>query len=326
MNKLADFYYLWGNEHYLIDQEINKIAADFELSSGESPEISFLEADELTPGQLLEALDFSSLFNLSRILIIKRPSWLGKSRKKKSRSEEYFQVLEGYFNQPAQGQIVIITGEELPTGPFGKTLGKAARVMHFTKPDAAALNGWLQEEFRKREKQVSPGVIKLVSSSAQDMYYLKNLIDKLCLMHPDETISINDVEEELSSGEEVRIFKLSDALLRKDLGAALASYNQLMSQGGSEVFFLYIVVQQFVQMARVKSCRDEKMSNKEIENSLGLKGWAVKTKSEQSGRFNWEDIRNLFDVFLETDIRLKTTSQIPKLVFEELMVKVCSSN
>lgn len=323
MGKLSDVYYFWGSEHYLIDQEIKRIAGELQNATGEPPEVVCLEADELSPGQLIEAMDFSSLFNLNRLLVIKRPAWLVKSRKKKARSEEYLQVLEYYLQQPSQGQIVVITGEELPPGPFGKMLGKMSTVIHFARPESGELTAWLQAEFRKEGKEVPINLLKTIANSGQDMYYLKNLVDKLCLMHAGR-LTMADIEEELSSGEEIRVFRLSDALLRRDLVSAISAYDQLLSQGGSESFFLYIIVQQFTQMAKVKSYQDEGMSSREIESALGLKGWAVRSKSEQSGHFNWEEIGSLFDFFLETDIRLKTTSQIPRIVFEELIVRVCS--
>lgn len=324
MGKTADVYFLWGLESYLIDREIQKIISVVQQKSGEEPEILTLDVESLSPRQLLESLDFSPLFSLDRVLVIKRPSWLGKSRKKAGKNDEVQQVLEQYLNNPPAGQTLIITGEEHPaSNPIIKLLDKGARVINIKRPDHRALQQWLEQEFQERRREVRPEALALMSDSGQDMYYLANLVEKLCLMHHDRPITADLVEEQLSSNEEIKVFKLTDALMTRNLGAALKAYYQLLSQGESPILFLFMIVRQFVQLARVKHGLDQGLRPEQIEQETGIKAFVVRNMSRRAGQFSWDEIERLFTIFLDADIRLKTSGQDNTLIMEQLIVQIC---
>jgi DNA polymerase III, delta subunit len=318
-------YYIWGSDAFLIDEEIRSLIGQIRVESGEEPEILSLEADYLTPLQLLEALDYAPLFSVKRVLIIKRPVWLGKSRKKRSKTEEYLRALEAYLERPSRDQLVIISGEENPTSlGLEKKLGTGLKTLQIKQLEAADLAKWVQRQFEQRGRDIKPELARIVANSGQDMYYLLNFIEKLCLMAPGEPVQMKELEAELDSGEEIRVFKLSDALLRRDVRAAMNAFRQLLEQGESEILFLYIIVRQFIQMAKVKHYAGEGRDHKDIEALTGLKSWAVKTKKEQAHRFSWDEIAELFKAFLDADTRMKSTSQEDRMIMETLIVKICA--
>ncbi|MEN6390272.1 MAG: DNA polymerase III subunit delta [Syntrophomonas sp.] len=325
MNEHQLLYFIWGSEAFLIDQEIQSLIRQTREESGEEPETLFLEADYLEPLQLLEALDYAPLFSVKRVVIIKRPVWLGKSRKKRSKTEEYLRALETYLKRPSSDQLVIISGDENPSSMgLEKKLGTGLKILPVKQLEAADLAKWVQRQFVQRGREIKPELARVMAGSGQDMYYLLNLIEKLCLMAPGESVQMKELEAELDSGEEIRVFKLSDALLRRDVRAAMTTFQQLLEQGESEVLFLYIIVRQFIQMAKVKHYSGEGRNNKDIEALTGLKSWAVKNKKEQAGRFSWDEIAELFKAFLDADTRMKSTSQEDRMIMEELIVKICA--
>lgn len=325
MNERQSLYYIWGHEAFLIDEEIRSLIQHIREESGEEPEILLLEADYLEPVQLLEALDYAPLFSVKRVVIIKRPVWLGKSRKKRSKTEEYLRALEAYLKRPSSDQLVIISGDDNP-GSLGleKKLGPGLKTLQVKQPEVAELAKWVQRHFGQRGREIKPELARVMAGSGQDMYYLFNLIEKLCLMAPGEPVQMKELEAELDSGEEIKVFKLSDALLRRDVRAAMTAFQQLLEQGESEVLFLYIIVRQFIQMAKVKHYSGEGRNNKDIEALTGLKSWVVKNKKEQAGRFSWDEIAELFKAFLDADTRMKSTSQEDRMIMEELIVKICA--
>ncbi|MEQ8175915.1 MAG: DNA polymerase III subunit delta [Syntrophomonadaceae bacterium] len=325
MNESQLLYFIWGSESFLIDQEIQSLIRQTREESGEEPETLFLEADYLEPLQLLEALDYAPLFSVKRVVIIKRPVWLGKSRKKRSKTEEYLRALEAYLKRPSGDQLVIISGDENPTSlGLEKKLGTGLKILQVKQLEAADLAKWVQRQFVQRGREIKPELARVMAGSGQDMYYLLNLIEKLCLMAPGEPLQMKELEAELDNSEEIRVFKLSDALLRRDVRAAMTAFQQLLEQGESEVLFLYIIVRQFIQMAKVKHYSGESRNNKDIEALTGLKSWAVKNKKEQADRFSWDEIAELFKAFLDADTRMKSTSQEDRMIMEELIVKICA--
>ena len=76
--EIKNVYYFWGAEDFLIDQKINDIVTQLRLDSGEEPELVLVDGDETSALELGETLQFSALFAVSRVVVIKNPAWLGK--------------------------------------------------------------------------------------------------------------------------------------------------------------------------------------------------------------------------------------------------------
>ena len=65
-----NLFLVWGQEPYLIEEEIRNITEQINLEQGGEVETIALDADEISPRQLAEFLVFSPLFALSRIIVI----------------------------------------------------------------------------------------------------------------------------------------------------------------------------------------------------------------------------------------------------------------
>jgi DNA polymerase-3 subunit delta len=322
----SDVYFIWGAEAFLIDRKIKEIHHLMEETSGEAVELLYLDADELSSQQLLEELDFSPLFSLQRMVVIKRPFWLGKSKRKTSRIEEILKVLEGYLQYQDSGQTLVITASEHNgSNAVVKMLDKKATVIECKPASPQYMANWIKDEFTARGFKINAGAVSLIVKSGQDMYYLYNLIEKLCLSSEDKSISEKDIKEQLSSRDEIKVFKLTDALMERNLKASYRSFYQLLEQGEHPVFMLYMIVRQFISLGKIKSYQENRIDPKEMARLTGMRDFAVKKLMRQSYNFNWDEIQRLFKQFLDADIRFKTSGQDDKTVMEGLIIEICTT-
>lgn len=321
-----NIYYIWGEEAFLIDAEIKKIVTGLKQQSGEEPELTYVDGDESSPLELLEILESNSLFALQRILIVKRPSWLGKTKRKASKSGDMEKVIRDYLQHEHEGQILIFTASEHNTSnTLVKLLDKEATVINLKAANSQYLSNWIKEEFDTRKRGIKPAAINMLARSRQDMYYLQNLIEKICLTGEDNSlISEADVAGELDNEEEIKIFKLTDALLARNLRASFAAYNQLIIQGEHPIFFLYMIVRQFITLGKVKYYQEQGCNKLEIVEKTGLKEFSVRKMTEYTKYFSWEEIQDLFSSFLQADISFKSTGQDEKIIMETLLVEICT--
>lgn len=318
-------YFIWGEEAFLIDQKIKEVHSKMQEESGEEVELLYLDGDELSPPRLLEELEFSPLFSLQRMVVIKRPSWLGKSGRKSSRNEEMLKVLQDYLQRETPGQALIITAaEHNSTNALVKLLDKQATVIECKPANPQYLANWIKAEFAAREGKINSAGLSLMVKSGQDMYYLYNLIEKLCLQSESKTIGDKDIEEQLSSRDEIKVFKLTDAILDRNLKASFQAYYQLLEQGEHPVFILFMIVRQFNLLGKVKYYQENRTDIKEISRLTGMRDFAVKKMLGQARNFTWDEIQYLFTQFLDADIRLKSTGQNDKTIMEGLIIEICS--
>ncbi len=318
-------YFIWGEETFLIDQKIKEIHSNIQEESGEEVELLYLDGDELSPPRLLEELEFSPLFSLQRMVVIKRPSWLGKSGRKLSRNEEIRKVLQGYFQRATPGQTLVITANEHnSSNALVKLLDKQATVIECKPANPQYLANWIKEELTARGHKINTAGLGLMVKSGQDMYYLYNLIEKLCLISEDKTIDAKDIEEQISSRDEIKVFKLTNALLDRNLKGSFQAFYQLLEQGEHPVFILFMIVRQFASLGKVKYYQENRTDIKEISRLTGMRDFAVKKMLGQTRNFTWDEIQYLFKQFLDADIRFKSTGQNDKTIMEGLLIEICS--
>lgn len=317
-------FFVWGNEAFLVDQEIKNIIRDF-AGNGEEVEVEYVDVEDLSPHELLEKMYFSPLFTLQRALIIKNPYWLEKVRRR-DLTQEIVQVFEEYLASKGEGQIVIISSLQHNTSnKIVSWLDKNARVIKCEYPGKSYLKKWIENEFQMRNKKVNLKGAHILAESGQDMYYILNLIEKIALFNEGEVISAADIEEELESKEEVKVFKFTDALLKRDKTDAFQAYYKLKQQGASPVFILYMTVRQFVSLAKVKYYLEKGYTRKQIEEKTGLKDFVVGKMSNYAHSYSSEELELFFNRFLEADIALKSGGGGPNedVVMEIIISEIC---
>ncbi len=321
----SSLYFLWGKEQFLINQQIDKIAAQVREELGEEPEVLYFDTDEMAPHEFREQLEFSPLFNLYRVVVIKRPYWLGKGKKRGNKSEEFIRAVNDYLDSEPQGQTLIFSAEgQEKTNPLVKRFSKEARIIECNSLDAKYMSKWVNDEFAARDRTCTPEVVKRLINSGQDMYYLYNLIEKLCLQIEGRKIDEKDIEAELSIRDEIKVFKLTDALLKRNLSGSLQAFHQLLEQGEHPLLFLIMTARQFASMARVKAYQEQGYNNKKIAEITSMKDFMVRKFIESGRHFSWKEIEACFEQCLDIDFKIKNTSQDAVFLLEGLIIEICT--
>lgn len=314
-----------GQERYLVDREIERVQAALRDSSGTDPELVFIDADESTPQQILEQLDFSPLFALERVAVIHRPQWLVKTRRKAGKTQQLFNALADFLSEPLLGQVVIFTSDEdVSAHPFMKKLSSRLRKIACVRPNTGDMEVWLKDQAAQLRQPITPQAVKLLARSGQDMYYLQQMMQKLSLQCDGASISEQDVMGELDQQAETSVFKLTDALLNRQVREALQFYYQLLRQGGHPTFFLYMMVRQFALLGKVKDYSAQGLSRQEIVKKTGARDFAVRKMVTCASKFSWAELEYFFNLFLKTDISLKSRSRDGEILMEALIIAICS--
>lgn len=319
-------YYFWGTEAYLIDEKIKDIVALVGEENGEEPELVLVDGDDNSTLELGETLQFSSLFSLSRVVVIKNPAWLGKNNRKLKKAEEIVRLIQDYLAQNQSGQTLILCSIEYnASNPVSKVLAKQAQIIEVKPLSSKALGDWIKDAFGRRGMQVETAAINLLTNSGQDMYYLENLIEKVSLMVNTDIVRLKDLEIELDSRHEIKVFKLTDALLNRNLSASLEAFAQLQEQGQPYLLMLYMISRQLLGLSKVKFYQEAGYATSQIAELTNQKDFVVRKMMEKSSRFSSDDIRTLFEKLLDIDVSLKSESKNPRILMETLLVDFCNT-
>ncbi|MGI5911400.1 MAG: DNA polymerase III subunit delta [Syntrophomonadaceae bacterium] len=326
MDKANKLYFLWGEEAFLIDKKISEIYGHIQQECGEEVELVYLDADELNPQQLLEELEFSPLFTWYRIVVIRRPFWLNKSQRKNSNYEGVLKVLQQYIERENTGQTLIITASEHnKSNPLVKLLDKEAVSQEYKHADAQYLISWVKDEFTAQGRTITSPALGMLAKSGQDMYYLSNLIKKVLLTYPNGTITEKEIEDLNITRDEIKVFKLINSLMERKIKLSLDAFYQLLDQGEHPIYILHMIVRQFISLGKIKCYQESGTDSQEICRLTGMRDFAVKKLLNQARIFSWDEIRVLFEQFLQADIKFKSSSQDEKIIIETLIIQICAN-
>jgi len=316
---------LWGEEAYIIEKRIRDITQE-QAGAGEEPECLFLDGEQLDRTQLLEALEFVPLFAHNRVIVIRRPRWFGQPGTREAQGlAEVQEVILKYLENPNPFQVLLMTASTItPGNPLVKALKKLGVVEEFKRPDTRTLITWITDECKKRGLQVENQVIGWMAATGQDMFYLENQIEKLSLCFYRRKVTLAEAEEMVENRLEAKIFKLTDALLKRDMKVAYQALQSLLIQGEAPVLVVYMITRQFLTMAKVKGLVERGCSPEEIGSRCGIKkDFVVRKMTGAAAGFSWDEIETIFNQLLEADSALKS-GQDGKLVLEVLVVGICS--
>ena len=91
----------------------------------------------------------------------------------------------------------------------------------------------------------------------------------------------------------------------------------------SPVLLLVMMVRQFRHIYRAKFLLQEGFGTSDLVKKLGLPMIFVRQVVEQAQLFSVDQLKILYERFLEKDLQLKTSNCNPRLILESLIVEVC---
>jgi len=318
-------FFIWGAEGYLIARTISAIVSELYPKGDGDPEVIGVEADEMSAQELGQTLEFSPLFVSDRVVVIKNPAWLGKGSRQSRKINDSLKVLEDYFGREHPGQVLILTAPDShASNPIVKLLHKNAQVINPRSLSLPELERWCKEELQRRQLSMAPAAVQRMVNCGQDMHYLLNLMDKLALIAGSKNVTVQELEEQLDMKQEIKVFKLTDALLERNLRGALNAFYQLQEQGEHHLLLLHMIARQYFVLGQVKACQSAGMSRSMIASETGQKDFMIKKMMEKAPGFDPGEIRSGFEKLLAADMSFKSESKDPQIIMETLLVEMCS--
>ncbi|HZK43851.1 MAG TPA: DNA polymerase III subunit delta [Syntrophomonadaceae bacterium] len=318
-----NIFLLYGEEDYLINETIKEKINSLKEEYGE-PELVYIDDDETNLTQLQNFITYNSLFSFFRVVVIKKPFWLQKTSRRSGRNKEVLEIFKHYFLDSNPQQMLIVTTEELVrSNPIYKLFAQNAEVIECKRFSQGELKKWLIKSLDSRGIKADEAALNMLVDSGQNMYHLENLLEKFAL-NKTANITKRELENELESNVEIKIFKLTDALFSKNIKMSLNALHQLIEQGESAQYFLAMINSQFISFAKIKAGVDKGYNRDKIGEVTGLHPFMIRNMLKHVGKYNWPELWDIFEILLATDIKLKTTSIDKNILMESLVIEICS--
>ncbi len=318
--KLKPVYLLYGNEPYLIRH--NEKVLREHVASGDSSlmNVTILSDKEFSYEKAVDAIEQMPFFAEYRLVIIKGCGLFAAG--KKGDSEKMVELLK---DVPETSIVLFVEEKVDKRSALFKAVTKHGTASELNTPSEKELISWAKRHFKTYGVEISDSnIVLLLRTVATDMGTIASEISKLCTyLGKGSTVSAQDIKNVCTRSLESSIFELVDAVGRKQAGAALDTFSNLLLMKESPIMVITMIARQFRLVLSCLLLKERGLTAAEITQELSQRSFIVNECLRQAGNFTKEALMNGIESCLQADLKIKTGRLNDKLAVEMLIVGAC---
>ena len=328
-------YILSGQDDFSLGQSLGEIKRGIADQEFLSANTTVLDGHQITPDQLRAVCATVPFLSGKRLVIVKgllgcfEPKSKSSGQKKTTsvtdQRNEYKSLVASINDIPDSTILVLVDGKLGGKNPLLKALSAKATVKAFPLLRNTELCKWIQRRVKEEGSSISPRAVDLLAKLVgSNLWIMKSEIDKLSLFTSGRRIEEEDVNRVVSYARQVNVFAMIDAILEFKARIAEQSLHQLLERGAASAYLLVMLARQVQMIVRAKELRNQRKSEAEIQNRLGLTSeFALHKTLEQAGRHSLERLKEVYRKLLETDLSIKTGKYDGELALSMLIAELC---
>ena len=226
------------------------------------------------------------------------------------------EAVVAYLRDPAPGTVLCLVGAEVKKdSPLAKACAKVGDVLvwEIGKRDTVA---WIAKSFQERGIKAGGDACRaLLDLVGDDKLVLAREIDKLATWAGGEPLGVEEVQRLATASAESQPWDLTDAIGRRDAGAALDIVESTYARSsktrtGEAAAFGARIGQHLIRLSRMKALLEAGVPVDEAGAKLGLKPYPAKQLAKQTQAFSAEELRAGVVRFARLDHALKGGSKL----------------
>jgi DNA polymerase-3 subunit delta len=238
---LKNFYLIFGDEP---QQKLTAIEAlrSKAKSLGFDERQSLVADTQFSWNSLLEATQSLSLFSSKQFIELELPT--GKP------GAEGGKLLAQLAEQPNSDTLILLhgpkIGKDVQQSKWFKALDKHAVYVPCYPLEGNSLTQWVSQQMRAVGLSADPANCKLLCDFCEgNLLAAKQEIDKLALLHPDGSLTTQDIESSVVDQSKYNVFQLVDVLLSGDAQRTIKLLYRLESEGVEPNIILWALVREW---------------------------------------------------------------------------------
>lgn len=325
-SEFSNFYFLYGEEKYMIVRYAEKLIAAAGGGAFETFNVQRFDGDSADVEHIAEAAEALPLFAERKCVAVSDFNAGGLRGREANKLEELLGSL------PETTVLLFY----LPTlsFPLKKDAGwkkflaraeKAGCTVNVKKRTKEQLCKMLCSGAEKRGCKLSHGTAeRILSFCGEDLHTLLGELEKLCAFVGAGEITQETVDQIVVKNLEARVFDLSKAILAGNYSGAYTILDQLLSQNEEPTAILAVLSSAYLDMYRVRVSVESGLGVSEPAKHFDYarKEFRLRNAERDSKRFSTQTLRRCVDALLEADVALKSARGDRRLVLEKLIARL----
>lgn len=312
---MASVYVLCGEENYFKRKEIEKLKEKILLSNITVLNYETYEADDYA--LIKESLQSLPIFGKKLILVQQAEKIDAKGL------EEVFLLAQKNEN------ITLILNSDKRDFAGKIPSSREAEIKIFNKVYARQLYSSLRQIAEEKGADLSAQAAEaLIQNLGNNLQLLDLALDTLMnFVNNKREIKEEDVRELIGVSAKEDVFKLMEAVARKDIKSALRLLDGVLQSGGQAYQILGMISWHFARLITAKkifSEYDQTQAKNKIMSIFSMKGYFFEKFMRALNGFSFEQLKNSFSQLLEADEKIKTLAASPNYILETALINLCA--
>lgn len=306
-SKIYPIYYLYGEEEFLINEEVNRIKNIF--LKGDNSNFHILYGKESLVKEIINLARYMPLIGGNKVIVVKD----GDSPKGID-SDEFI----SYIMNPVKSTSLILTAKKADfKKKYIQILKELNLLREFNLLKSNDLNRWILNEIKGYNKVISEEAINsIIEIVGNNLYALYNELSKLITFVGNRRkIGIEDVKEVVSDIGSETIFDLLNAIIKKDRNRSIYLMNRIINKGEP----LLLILNMIARHLRMAWIGIEMLNNGMSEKDI----WRmVKINTKYLKGININELKDLLLKIQKIDISLKSLSISKEGLLKDLTIEM----
>ena len=304
-------YLLYGTKTFLIDEEVKRIAKDFEEINISKYDLNYDDLNAVIDDALTV-----SLFSDKKLIIVDNANVFTGSTSKDA------EIIEKYLNEPNDLTTLIFTinNEKIDQRKkITKLMKKNGTIKDFND-DLNPIN-FVKQKLVGYDINIS-AINLLIDRVGNDLLVLDNEINKIKLYKDsDKKINDNDILNLTVKTSYEDIFKLIDYIISNNKDNALEILTEMIKNGEEPIKIIIILAGQIRLMYQSKVLLKKGLSEKRIANTLTVHPYRVKLALQKGKRYTENVLLNYLSELADIDYGIKSGHLNKDLALEMFILK-----
>jgi DNA polymerase-3 subunit delta len=212
--------------------------------------------------------------------------------------------------------------------PLFRGIKQSGRIQKFVAYDNSSPFNWVIQRAEKKGLPLSADVARLmINIVGNDMTALDHELEKLSLYLSGAPITEDLIKEHIRGHKHFSVFRMTEALSRKELLPALEILDQQLQTAPREHVRLFaLIIMQFRRLLIIHSMLSQFKKETEILAKISLPPFLGKQVLAQARNFSNLEMQNIYAELAHLDLRVKFKSSLAPLLLQDLFQRICNGH
>ncbi len=328
---IASLYLFTGAEKYQIDLAYKTLEKKLIDPNFKSLNVTTFHDKDFDLAKFQDAVETLPFMAEKRLVVVKEPLFLGTQKKGSSKEEEE-RVLQCISDLPDQVCVIFMASKVDARKKLVKGIKKQGTHFQFDPLQESELLRWIKGKMKKQGVEIDPAGLNyfvanldyLGRNRTKTLFDVENEVNKLIhYKKPEGRVTSEDIDKITSKSFENDIFKVMDAIEKKNRREALRQMEELIYQGEPVLKILATLSNQMKNVLKVKELSKKGYTSKAIAKQIGIHPFVASKSLKQSRNYSEKQLIGFINFITEKDAKIKTGQIEDFLGIELIVLELC---